>query len=97
MSTILRELHREFGWKSRFFSAVGGLYVLWTLRREQQRLAQGWTYEPPTFYETNDAAITRPCKGRPTATPCGSVSPGIARMRPADEAAAESLKQIAVF
>ena len=25
------------------------------LRREKQRLARGWTYEPPTFYEANHA------------------------------------------
>ena len=47
------ELNEEFGWKSRLMSAVGGPYVYWKLRREEKRLAAGWTYEPPTFYETN--------------------------------------------
>ena len=79
MSALLTELHREFGWKSRFYSAVGGPYVLWKLRREQRRLARGWTYEPATFYETNVAGATRPGKGRPTATRCAYVSPGTAR------------------
>lgn len=27
--------------------------VFWKLLREEQRLARGWTYEPPTFYEAN--------------------------------------------
>ncbi len=54
ISQILRELYDLFGWKSRLAAPVAGLYLLRMLRREQRRLAQGWTYEPPTFYETND-------------------------------------------
>jgi radical SAM superfamily enzyme YgiQ (UPF0313 family) len=55
MSALLEELKQEFGWKARVFAALGGPYVLWKLRREEKRLAAGWTYEPPTFYERNDA------------------------------------------
>jgi len=53
MSAVLKDLYREFGWKSRLFAAVGGRYVLRKLRQEENRLAAGWTYEPPTFYEKN--------------------------------------------
>ena len=56
IDALLRELHREFGLKSRFYSAVGGAYVRWKIHREEQRLARGWTYEPATFYEQNEAA-----------------------------------------
>ena len=56
MDALLRDLYREFGLKSRFFAALGGSYVHWKIRREEKRLAQGWTYEPPTFYECNEAA-----------------------------------------
>jgi radical SAM superfamily enzyme YgiQ (UPF0313 family) len=55
MSALLADLHRALGWKSRLFSALGSRYVLWKIRREEKRLAAGWTYEPPTFYEKNDA------------------------------------------
>jgi len=55
MSNLLKELHKEFGIKSRFYSAVGGRWVLAKIRAEEKRLAEGWTYEPPTFYERNDA------------------------------------------
>ena len=34
-------------------AAVGGRYILSKIRREEKRLAAGWQYEPPTFYETN--------------------------------------------
>jgi hypothetical protein len=70
MSALLDELKQEFGWKARFWAAVGGPYVLWKLRREEKRLAAGWTYEPPTFYEDNDA-----CEDRPGVARCRSTTP----------------------
>ena len=60
MVALLRELHAEFGWKSRLYSAVGGPWVAWQIRKEEKRLAAGWTYEPPTFYTRNDAVTDRP-------------------------------------
>ncbi|MGB5488553.1 MAG: cobalamin-dependent protein [Lysobacterales bacterium] len=50
---ILNEFHAEFGWKSRLAAPLIGRYLYRTLRREEKRLENGWTYEPPTFYETN--------------------------------------------
>jgi hypothetical protein len=50
---LLRELYAGFGLKAHCAAAVGGPYALWHLRREEKRLARGWTYEPPTFYEMN--------------------------------------------
>jgi len=52
---ILRDLYAEYGLKARFMAAVGGRYVLHKIHQEEKRLAQGWTYEPPTLYETNFA------------------------------------------
>ena len=72
MSALLSELNREFGWKSRLFAAVGGPYVLWKLRQEEKRLAAGWTYEPPTFYEKNDA-----CSDHDRADACRYVAPQV--------------------
>ncbi len=60
MSALLRELHAEFGWKSRLASAVGSRWVLRQIRQEEKRLAAGFSYEPPTFYERNEAATERP-------------------------------------
>ncbi len=59
MSALLRELHTEFGWKSRLASALGSRWVLRQLRKEDERLAAGFSYEPPTFYERNEAAAAR--------------------------------------
>lgn len=56
LSQLLHELHREFGWKSRLAASAIGPYVFWRTRQEERRLANGWTHEPPTFYEQNRAA-----------------------------------------
>ena len=52
-SQLLKELYDEFGWKSRLAAPLAGMYLYRKLRLEQERLAGGWTYEPPTYYETN--------------------------------------------
>ncbi len=64
-TAILEDLAREFGLKSRLAASLGGRYVLHKIRREENRLARGWTYEPPTFYEANFTVSG--------AQPCGSV------------------------
>ena len=74
MSRLLEEMNHEFGWTSRLFAAVGGPYVLWKIRKEERRLAAGWTYEPPTFYEVNDAV---PAGDRPAASRCRFVTPQV--------------------
>jgi hypothetical protein len=56
ISTILDELYAEFGWKARLAAPIVGRYLYYMLQREERRLQNGWTYEPPTFYETNEAA-----------------------------------------
>ena len=55
---ILEDLHAEFGWKSRLAAPISGRYLYRMLRREERRLESGWTYEPPTYYETNQAGDT---------------------------------------
>jgi hypothetical protein len=60
LSSLLKDLCREFGWKTRLFGAVGGRWLLWQIRREEASLAAGWTYEPPTFYERNAAVVDNP-------------------------------------
>ena len=52
ISEILKEIHREFGLRSRLLAPLVGRYLQIKLSREDRRLRRGWTYEPPTFYET---------------------------------------------
>lgn len=53
ISELLAEMHNEFGWKSRLAAPLAGAHLYRMVRREEQRLARGWTYEPPTYYESN--------------------------------------------
>jgi hypothetical protein len=45
------EVQKEFGLGSRLWSYLVGPILYWSSRREDQRLANGVTYEPPTFVE----------------------------------------------
>ncbi len=49
--TLRKEVGREFGALSRMFTRAAGLLLLWTVRREERRLAAGQTYEPRTIIE----------------------------------------------
>lgn len=63
LDAILRDLYRTFGWKTRLYASVAGPYVAWTIKREQRRLAAGWTYEPTTLYQRNAAAQALAVRG----------------------------------
>jgi hypothetical protein len=56
MDRLLGRLYREYGWKTRVFAALSGNYLYYTLKKEERRLAGGWTYEPKSFYEKNASA-----------------------------------------
>jgi radical SAM superfamily enzyme YgiQ (UPF0313 family) len=55
ISQILDELYAEFGWKARLTAPIVGRYIYHKVIREERRLLNGRTYEPPTYYETNSA------------------------------------------
>ncbi len=56
MDQLLRDICREFGWKSRFVASIFGVYAYFSLKREEKRLSAGWQMEPACFYEKNAAA-----------------------------------------
>ena len=56
-SELLRDLHREFGLKSRLAAPLIGRYLLLRLHREEKRLARNRPCEPPTFYERAPTAV----------------------------------------
>jgi hypothetical protein len=57
LSALLKDIYREFGWKTRLVAPVVGRYLLVTIWLEERRLANGWTLEPGCFYEKNRAAL----------------------------------------
>lgn len=54
LAGLLSEIQKEVGLKARLVAPLGGRMVLSKLKKEEQRLKSGWTYEPPTFYEANE-------------------------------------------
>jgi radical SAM superfamily enzyme YgiQ (UPF0313 family) len=54
---LLRDIYAAFGWKTRMITPLIGRYALFALKREEQRLAAGWVYEPSSFRDQNAAAL----------------------------------------
>lgn len=69
LRAILQDLYRAFGLKTRIFASLAGRYVQWAIKREEKRLASGWTYEPETSYERNAQAQAIAQKGRVLSLP----------------------------
>jgi len=55
--TLLEDIYTEFGWKTRLVAPLIGRYVFKRLKKEEEHLAAGRTYEPRSFFEYNAAAL----------------------------------------
>ena len=55
LARLLEDIAREVGLKARLAAPLVGRLVFFALHREARRLKRGTTYEPPTFYEMNEA------------------------------------------
>jgi len=53
---LLDDIYATFGWTTRLITPLLGRYAYYRLKREEQKLAAGWTYEPHCFCEKNPAA-----------------------------------------
>jgi radical SAM superfamily enzyme YgiQ (UPF0313 family) len=50
LDALLHDIYRECGVRARLAAPLIGSYLHGRLRREAERLAAGWSYEPPTFW-----------------------------------------------
>jgi radical SAM superfamily enzyme YgiQ (UPF0313 family) len=57
---LRQDLGREFGLVSRVVSRALGPVLLWSARREERRLANGFTYEPRTIVERRNWTLLPP-------------------------------------
>jgi hypothetical protein len=48
---LRRDVEKEFGTLTKLAGRLAGPVVLWLTKREERRLANGFTYEPPTIIE----------------------------------------------
>jgi radical SAM superfamily enzyme YgiQ (UPF0313 family) len=74
LGETLAGIEQAFGWKAWLAARAFGPVVLATLWLEERRLRRGRSYEPPTFYEANAAALARPEVRARGAAPCLAVS-----------------------
>ena len=56
-NTLLKDIGHEFGWKTRILGVVTGIYVYFSIKREERSLARGKVWEPDVCYEKNQAAL----------------------------------------
>ena len=54
---LLADIYAEFGWSTRVITPLIGLHVYSRLKKEEELLAAGHTYEPSSFNERNAAAV----------------------------------------
>jgi radical SAM superfamily enzyme YgiQ (UPF0313 family) len=77
LRSVREALTHEFGLAARLAGPLIGLVLLAAMFRERSRLRRGHTYEPPTFYESNQAGA-----GVRAASPCRWVE-AVASLEPA--------------
>ena len=53
LDNLLHEYYTEFGLIVRLAAPAVGLYIFRMMKREEKRLAAGWSYEPRSFIEKN--------------------------------------------
>ena len=78
-NSILRGIYALHGWKTRVVAPLLGLAAYVAMKREAKRLANGWTYEPETFYEKNEKAILLEQTREAPAASCPEELPWVAQ------------------
>ncbi len=57
LTDLLKEMYTTLGWQPRLVAPLAGRYIYWAMKKEEKRIAAGWTLEPKTFFEHNQAAL----------------------------------------
>lgn len=60
ISHLRQGINAEFGLRSALLGQIGGRMVWKMISREEKRLKEGWTYEPPTFVERKNWNAAKP-------------------------------------
>ena len=56
LGILLQEIYKTLGWQPRLIAPLVGRYVYQAMKKEKKRLDAGWTLEPETCLEKNEAA-----------------------------------------
>ena len=60
LADLLQDIYATLGLQPRLVAPLAGRYIYLAMKREEKRLAAGWTIEPKTFFEKNAAALVEP-------------------------------------
>ncbi|MBI2176485.1 cobalamin B12-binding domain-containing protein [Candidatus Woesearchaeota archaeon] len=80
LNKLLNDLYAEFGLRTRLLAPIIGRYVHRMIKKEAQRLENGWTYEPGTIYLKNAQALAlksgqaKELQPAPALSPSSSIS-----------------------
>lgn len=80
---LLADIYKTFGWMTRLVTPLIGQFAWIALKREEARLAAGWSYEPASFHEKNRAAIALK-KADPATQKAEVRKPGLVIDRPVE-------------
>ena len=56
-AALLDRLYKEFGWKTRLVATLLGPFVFMKMKREEEKLANGWTMEPETVNQIKTNSV----------------------------------------
>ena len=60
LGELLQDIYTTLGLQPRLTAPLAGLYIYRSMKKEEKKLAAGWTIEPSTFLEKNEAAAAEP-------------------------------------
>ena len=63
LDDLLHDIYRTLGLQPRLIAPVAGRYIYHAMKRENKRMAEGWTIEPETVFEKNKAALAEKANG----------------------------------
>jgi hypothetical protein len=69
LDDLLQDIYKTLGLQPRLLAPLVGRYVYRTMKKEEKRMAAGWTIEPETVLEKNQAALTEATDTTATSTP----------------------------
>jgi hypothetical protein len=59
LTDLLQDIYTTLGLQPRLVAPVAGRYIYWAMKKEKKQLSEGWTLEPETFLERNQAALAK--------------------------------------
>jgi hypothetical protein len=85
LTDLLQDIYTTLGLQPRLVAPVAGRYIYWAMKKEKKQLSEGWTLEPETFLERNQAALAKITDDDVVAAPLAepAITPNLAALKQA--------------